>query len=556
MKSLLKKVLVLVIALSCAIGSFAGCGEDLDEIEIEEEIDTTRTQVYVSLINDGLGVEWMENEIKAGFEKKFPQYQLMVDKNYSENDIENTASSNIDLFLNGRNNYRFYAQGGHLAEVTDWAIEKVYDDDYNYVGQGGTKSVYDRLNGDYKKVYDLDPSETGYEIYAVPHYEGTWGIWYDYDLLGPDGEGLLPSSEYGNGPDGLPGTPDDGLPRTWKEFTKLISTIKESGLTPFGFSQIHYVRAAMFDAFIAGYEGKNDFDINFSFNGTLDAPVKDDLGNDVYEINCQPGDNKANFILLQKQYGRLAALTMVETFIDIDNCSQASYSGQQHKDAQQDFLMSAILPTGRIAMFMEGAYWHNEARPVFNSMAKNNPKYAYGEREFRYLALPKFDGTDGTGVPATTNTGKTTLYNTGSDAFLFVNKKSVNKQAVKDFFQWFNGNEACFYFTKGSNCFRNIEFKFTPEQVAELSPLSQDLYRYRIAENTEVCYELGTSKTRYDQYNTFFNFNRTSKVKNGVKVDPWAYLQFNRGKENIMSYFNGMYSHWNSDAVSYTAMGV
>ncbi len=553
MKSLLKKVLVLVIALSCAMGSFAGCGDDLDQYEPEEEVDTNRTQVYISLINDGLGIEWMQNEIKAGFEKEFPQYQLIVDPNYRDGDISNTSSSKNDLFLNGRDNYRFFAQAGDLAEVTDWAIEKVYDDDYNYVGQGGTQSIYDRLNDEYKNIYDLDPSETGYEIYGVPHYEGTWGIWYDYDLLHTE-LGLIPSESYGNGPDGLPNTPDDGLPRTWKEFTRLIDDIKEASCMPFAFSSIEYVRNGMFDAFIAGYEGKNDFDINFSFNGTLDAPVKDDLGNDVYEINCNQGTD--NFILLQKQYGRLAALTMVEKFVDESNCSSASYTGQQHKDAQSDFLLSALLPTGRIAMFMEGAYWHNEARPFFANMSKNNPKYAYGEREFRYLALPKFDGTDGTGVPATTNTGKTTLYNTGSDAFLFVNKKSANKQAVKDFFQWFNGNEACFYFTKGSNCFRNIKFKFTPEQVAELSPLSQDLYRYRTAENTEVCYELGTSKTRYDQYNTFFNFNRTTKVGNDVTRDPWSFFKSKRGQSNIMSYFNGMYSYWNSDAVSYTAMGV
>ncbi len=553
MKSLLKKVLVLVIALSCAIGSFAGCGENLDEYEIEEEIDTNRTQVYVSIINDGLGVEWMENEIKAGFERQFPQYQLMVDKNYRDGDISNTASSTFDVFLNGRDNYRFFAQAGDLADVTDWVTEKVYDDNYNYVGQGGTVSIFDRFNGDYQDLYDLDPTETGYEIYAVPHYEGTWGIWYDYDLLGPDGDNLIPNEMYGNGPDGVPNTPDDGLPRTWKEFTSLVNLIKDAGHTPFGFSSIEYVRNGMFDAFIAGYTGKNDFDINFSFNGTLDYPVKDDSGKDVSEINCEEGT--ANFILLQKQYGRLAALTMVETFVNIENCSSGSFSGQQHTDAQSEFLLSALTPS-RIAMFMEGAYWHNEARPYFANMAKQNSKYAYGEREFRYLALPKFDGTDGTGVPATKNTGKTTLYNTGSDAFVFVNKKSVNKQEVKDFYQWFNSNDACFYFTKGSNTFRNIKFKFTPEQVAQLSPLSQDLYRYRVAENTEVCYELATSKTRYDQYNTFFNFNRTTKIGNDVIRDPWSYLKFNRGKANIMTYFNSMYSYWNSSAVSFSAMGV
>jgi ABC-type glycerol-3-phosphate transport system substrate-binding protein len=476
----------------------------------------------------------------------------MVDPNYRDNDISSTASSNFDVFINGRDNYRFFAQAGELAEVTEWVIEKVYDDNYNYVGNGGTVSIYDRFTSDYKKVYDLDPSEDGYEIYAVPHYEGTWGIWYDYDLLGPDGENLIPNEMYGNGPDGVPNTPDDGLPRTWKEFSDLINDIKNIGHVPFSFSSIEYVRNGMFDAFMAAYEGKNNFDINFSFNGTLDYAIKDDLGNDVYEINCNPRTD--NFLLLQKQYGRLAALTMIETFVDTTNCTLASYRGQQHTDAQSDFLLSA-LTNQRAAMFMEGAYWHNEARPYFASMSKQNQKWAYGEREFRYLALPKFDGNDGTGIPATTNTGRTTLYNTGSDTFVFVNKKSLHKQEVKDFYQYFNSNEACFYYTKGSNTLRNIDCKFTPEQVAELSPMTKDLLKYRYAENTDVCYELCTSKTRYDQYNTFFYFDVSSKVGNDILRNPWSFFKDNRGKSSIMSYFNGMYTYWKS-SVPYKAMGV
>lgn len=551
MKSLLKKVLVLVIALSCAMGSFAACGGDLDDYEIEEEVDETRTQVYVSIINDGLGIDWMQNDIKKGFEKQFPQYQLMVDTNYRDTDISSTESSNFDVFINGRDNYRFFAQAGDLAEVTEWVIEKVYDDNYNYVGKGGTYSIYDRFKDDYKKIYDLDPSPEGYEIYAVPHYEGTWGIWYDYDLLGPDGENLIPNEIYGNGPDGVANTPDDGLPRTWKEFTKLIDDIKNMGHVPFSFSSMDYIRNGMFNAFAAAYEGKNNYDINYSFNGTLDYPVKDDAGNDVYEINSNPGTD--NFLLLTKQYGRLAALTMIETFVSTENCTLGSFRGQQHTDAQGDFLLSA-LTNQRAAMFMEGAYWHNEAKPYFASMAKQNPKWGYGEREFRYLPIPKFDGTDGTGVPATHNTGRTTLFNTGSDAFVFVNKKSVNKQEVKDFYQWFNSNEACFYFTKGSNCLRNIECKLTPEQVAQLSPMTQDLYRYRYAENTDVCYELCTGKTRYDQYNTFFSFSYRSKVGNDVLDNAWSFFKEKRGKDNIMSFFNGMYNYWDT-SVSYSALG-
>ena len=79
--------------------------------------------------------------------------------------------------------------------------------------------------------------------------------------------------------------------------------------------------------------------------------------------------------------------------------------------------------------------------------------------------------------------------------------------------------------------------------------MSQDLYRYRFAENTDVCYELSTCKTRYDQYNTFLQFNRQTKIGTNVTNNPWSYFKDNPGKANVQAYFSGMYAYWTTSAV-------
>lgn len=539
MKSLLKKVLILVIALSCVLCSFVGCGPD-DE---EEQIDESRTQVYVTLRNDGLGVDWMKKDMKEAYEKLHPEIQIMVDTNYRDSTLADMPSNKNQIFFNARDSYMQFAASGNLANIKDWVTEKVYDENYNYVGTGGSVSIVDRMPANFAKLYNVNG---GY--YGTPFYEGTFGIWYDYDLVGPDGLNLL---VYGNGPDGVANTPDDGLPRNFTEFKKFVKAIRDRNYIPFSMSTIDYVRNGLLDAFYANYEGKNDFDINFSFNGTLQTPVKDDLGNDVYQINANQGT--ANFKYLTKQKGRLAALAMINEIVDVKNMTAASYKGQGHTDAQSEFVYSITKESEnkRVAMFMEGAYWHNEARPTFDAMGLKDASHAYGQREFRYLALPKFAEGEVEGLPASKNTGRTTMFSTGSDAFVFVNKKAENLKEVKEFYQWLNGNEGCYYFTKGSCTFRTIATKFTEDQINSLAKVTQNLYAYRYAENTDMCYELSTSKTRYDQYSTFLQFDDLSTVANADENDPWAYLKDHPG--NIQTFYEGYYTYWGpkSDSVSH-----
>ena len=534
MKNLLKKVLVLVLALSCALGAFAGCG---DYGEPEEEVDPNRRQIYVSMFTGGQGIEWLKNDLKYKYEATHPDIQIMVDGNYRDSVYSEMPGLETDIFINERDSYELFATSGNLADIGEWVTEDVYDENYNYVGKdSGTVSIKDRMPESFANFYNKNGA-----YYGTPFYEGTFGIYYDADLFEEEGW-----YDNGNGPDGVANTPDDGLPSTWQDFVRLIAKVKNAGITPFCFSNLGYIIYGIYGAVWAHYEGKNNFDINFTFSGT-----DSNLG----EINANPGT--ANFVELQKQEGRRAALTFYNEILKTGNQSYTTRVGQSHTDAQAEFVQG-IQTGNRCAMFLEANYWQNEARATFEALEGIDEDWGYTKRNFKFMPFPRFVGNDGTSVPAQTNT-KNTLFSTGSDSFIFVNgarvktgaeaATDVHTQDVKEFYQYLNSNIGCTTFTKYSGCFRTLKFKMSPEALSECTVLTQDMYEYRFHETSEMCYELSTCTTRVNQYETFLRFDLNTKLSNGiVKADVFAHFKTNNGVEHVNDYFEGLYRYWTTVA--------
>ena len=223
--------------------------------------------------------------------------------------------------------------------------------------------------------------------------------------------------------------------------------------------------------------------------------------------------------------------------------------------AQNEFVQSVqkhgTQGNKRIAMFLEGNYWQNEARGTFNAMAKRNSNWSYTNRNFKFMPFPRFVGEELDGVAEQTNT-KTTLFSTGSDAFLFVNKKSQNEPGVKLFYQFINSNQGCIAFAKHSGSFRTLDFKMSEEDLAKCTVLTQDMYKYRYGTDeygesyTEMCYELSTCKTRMMDYEGFQGFDlKTQLTKDAQPINSWhTYFHDNT---DVNKYFNGMYTYWSAN---------
>ena len=80
-----------------------------------------------------------------------------------------------------------------------------------------------------------------------------------------------------NGPDGKPNTYDDGLPATFAEFYALCDYMTTVGVTPFVLpGSIVACETLMLYQLYADYEGRDNFLLNYTFDGEADGNVRCD----------------------------------------------------------------------------------------------------------------------------------------------------------------------------------------------------------------------------------------------------------------------------------------
>ncbi|MBQ4268624.1 MAG: hypothetical protein IJB97_03120, partial [Clostridia bacterium] len=288
MHKTLKRVVSGVVFASVAIGNvFAvGCGIR----DTGEKRDPNKIQIECAIADVGMGTEWLYN-LKARFEKDYPKAQVMI--NVVTSELESTsvastlASYDYDVLFTNTGLASMDGVDGLVMDLTDLVTKNVYDAQGNYVKEGGTVSMEDRLQP-YKGYLDsvVKKDESGKDKYlTMPYYIAPYGCWYDVDLFEAEGyfelgyAGL--DGEFGTdddtwGADGVEDTFDDNLPATFTDYKMLIETIASDGYTPFTWSGYHsWMRTFYLELVYMNYEGINDYSLNWTLEG-VDAQA--DIG--------------------------------------------------------------------------------------------------------------------------------------------------------------------------------------------------------------------------------------------------------------------------------------
>ena len=125
MKRLLKKTLVFGLTAFCGLSSvaFSGCaGGGLGD-SYEEEIDTSKTQIYVEIFNGGYGRDWLD-VLKADFERDNPQYQVMISAakrdTYTVATAISTGNGTSDVYITAGSMYfKDLIDTDNLVDLTD-----------------------------------------------------------------------------------------------------------------------------------------------------------------------------------------------------------------------------------------------------------------------------------------------------------------------------------------------------------------------------------------------------------------------------------------------------
>ena len=482
----MKKLFTLLVAVFMAfVATFSvGCGGG------GEDIDSDKTQLYIGITQGGLGTEWMQ-QLKIEYETLHPDVQIMYDTQndpYKGNTLQAQMKNNKqDLYFVYSSDYESFVNADVVMDITELVTTDYYDNEGNLVETGATMSIEDRIiDEQFKDYFNVDGKYFGLPFYNIPS-----GIIYDADLFEQkcwyfNNAGSIGAksntTDIGNGPDGVPKTYDDGLPATYEQFKTLLARINKTNV-PFMFSaQTLYQRNYVLAQIAANYEGKNNYGLNFTFNGTdsnLGAITKE-TG---YKLVAQQGKKQAIEFAYDIVKNGYVPKKCLNNAID-------------YKGAQQEFIQSISFGgNNRIAMLFEGSFWERESAEIFDEMAINNPNLGFGKRNFKLMPLPRFEGS----------TNERQVMSLSTDTSLIcISKTASQPQLAKDFLKFALSRANMARFTELTGTFYAFNYKIESDEIAKCTPFIKSCIEQYNNANVDKVYTLDVASfiknSKYDSW--------------------------------------------------------
>ena len=384
--------------------SLASCGGGT---KLEEEDGDKRPAIYVSVFNGGYGRAWLD-KIVSDYNKEHPDntYKIAVRSSKDEfNAVLGNLKANTaiyDMFYTNAYAYKLI-DGRLLEDITDvWDSKPA----------GSDKTIREMMVGreNYEKAY----SDKDGKLYCLPLQESLRGFMYDhevfmkYGLLFNEAGNFIssPSETLSTGKDGIPGTYDDGQPITETQWEAMVN--KATATLGYAFNYTGKFSVYLNDIYemiSAQYDGVDKYMMNWTFDGTYDfgdgkGETKITLDNG-YEMTRMKGNIKA--LEFMDTY-----LACKDTKLNITNkytYPSASTNSYSHTDAQKDFIsFTAQNKKTKLAMLIEGDWWENEAKTMFDALNSNNyTDYAFRTHDYRFTnivfrILPIRSAVNGTAI--------------------------------------------------------------------------------------------------------------------------------------------------------------
>lgn len=485
---LLVVLMTASMLVACDFGDVPGTGN--------EDVDTSKTQLYIYCWNGGYGVDWLyklKNDYEAlhandSYEAGKTGVQIMIDASNSHNPADQaqtilagTTEGSPEIYFSENRPLLNLINGNALLDISDVITGA------NPYETG--KTIESKMSAQQKQFTNV-----GGKYYAIPSYQGEYSLSYDIGLFEEKGfyfidgydpsdaldeKFILPGSDEKRtaGPDGEYDTLDDGLPTTYEEFFWLCDHMVNNSVIPMtwtGEYLPHYM-SEFLNTLVIDYEGAEQGSLNYTHNG-----VATDLGtikDGQFVFDEQPTtityDNAQE---IRRQAGLYYSLTFMEKLLnygggkyhDVD--SKAFGGSYSHKDAQKDFLLSSKEGGGKpIAMIMDGSWWEHEALDTFNYMeGQYGTAYSMQNRRIGSMPLPK----------AFASQVGTATHNDAMGAFIFI-KSNINPAKIslaKDFLMFANTDRALVEFSVTTNTLKALDYEIPEAELAKMSIYGQTLY--------------------------------------------------------------------------------
>lgn len=538
----MKKKIVSLALATVSFLSLAACGG-----EVVEQFDENKTQIFVAYFNGGFGDAWAE-DLKAQFNAANDKYEIVLrpkkqsaDQIFSEIKM---GTANSDIYFSAYTDFQEGFYGNLFEDLSD-----VLDMEPDGAGTGTVKSKM----VDYESWQKVS-SKYGMGCYMLPWDESIVGMVFDYKVFVENGwlnyagdadkaalsaQGINYTESNGTlyfasasgkvnyavgdvlltaGKDGKYGTYDDGQPTTMAEFDDMLGSIaygnKKAKTFLFSGLNDNYTSWIM-QAVMAQYMGTDLYKSYFTYDsGDLEMPMH---------------DGSSETITLENGYkvfhseGAYQGLSFIDTYFNASEVDEnvkkiTSYS---HTDAQNDYLLGYKKATGFPAMLVEGAWWENEAKAMFDQIAREDANRGFGKREYRYMMLPTMEGQ-------AMAADKTAVETAENGAILVTKTNDSAKLAkIKEFITLFLKTENLKKFTKLSGGFTPYKYDLSESELNELSPFIRNAWEiYNDKDHVELL------RTKLDKFTDPFIFTAeatiyTVPIKSGASyvVSPVRYLR-------------------------------
>ena len=530
---------MLSLIVTCSV--FAGCGGGGDG----EDVDTTKTQLYVSNYDGGFGDEWLYSA-KAKFEKLYENKSFEEGKKGVQVWItpsELNGPALIDSVLGAREHvfvaqsvyYYDYLSSGVMLDISDVVTESLSE-------FGEENTIENKLIKEQK-----DFLKVGGKYYAVPHYFGANGIIYDVDLfdsckafIGADGKFGKKSTDTGLsvGGDGVANTPDDGLPATYEQFYALCDRIKGASYTPIAWSGEHQFNMGYATVAIAAEaNGAKNTNLLYNFNGTSDRVIKKFNPNGTVDYGTET-ISQSNGYKAYAQAGNYYALEFVNKLVRSEGYLHANNftDGVTAQATQEEFVLSSKDSSKTpIAMLVDGNWWENEVSGFMKTMEDSGRYEGAGRmaRRFGFMPLPK---------PNNTFVGENHTLLEANNSYMFIRADIDAKyeEVAKLFLKFLNTDENLREFSVLTNTPKALKYDLTNEDKAKMTYFGHNLFDFKNATTTDTVYQCSTNELYYNNLSTFAMIEM---YKYGNYNFPSSAFNSNAGL-TAKSYYEGYIASW------------
>lgn len=497
-------VCLVMLGFSLNLGA---CSNIFDPDADVEQIDPTKTQLYIGNVNQGFGDEWLYS-VKSRFEEFYKDtsfeegkigVQVKIEETtYGTTLINTVAGDRQEVFFTESFPYYNFVNGQKTLDITDAVTTPLTE-------YGESESILDKMNVDQANYYNASSTSGGKEFYAIPFYETYFTIIYNADLFSTyslyrttagNGAWNNPNSwtsdvnaaNISAGPDGKKETAfDNGLPATYDEFFQLCEKAKQAGLIPLSWNGASGSYPGSFLMNMAANAcGYDEMLLNFTFDGTSRSLVSStDYNNGTHtaELTFDPEATDIsiqNGYELSRQAGKYYALEFFDRVFagGYNNTSYLGNSTVSHIEAQNSFIRTAEFggnANGKDSiMLIDGTWWMNEAGPTFDTLVG-----IYGDaagemaRNFKIMPLPmpranyQRPGEEGT----------ETVFLDKHMSACFVNANiDPNKiDLAKKFVRFCHTDESIIEFTKYTSTIKPYDVSYSEEDLNGFTPYAKSV---------------------------------------------------------------------------------